>query len=134
MSLYRRYETSEKLSTKGAPVKFEANEDGTIPTFFIARSHTSNQLFAKAVAEHYPNGSDGMSEEELTQRNLSVFLDGNLIGWKNVQGRDGKPLAFNKENARTLLTDLPEVATRLRIAASDLSNYLKTAEEKAVKN
>lgn len=134
MSLYKHYETSTKLSTKGAPVKFEANEDGTIPTFFIARSHNSNQLFAKAVASHYAKGTDNMSEEELTEANLNIFLEGNLMGWENVLDRKDKPMPFSKENATTLLSDLPDVYQRLRIASNELANYLKTAEEKAVKN
>lgn len=134
MSLYKHYETSTKLSTKGTPVKFEANEDGSIPTFFIARSHNSNQLFAKAVSTNYAKGTDNMTEEELVEANLNIFLEGNLMGWENVLDRKDKTLPFSKENAVTLLTDLPDVYQRLRIESNQLANYLKTAEEKAVKN
>jgi len=134
MSLYKRYETSNELSIKGAPVKFEANEDGTVPTFFIARSHSSNQLFAKAVKEHYQGGTENMSDEELKAANLAVFLDSNLMGWRNVQGRDGLPLEFNRGNAETLLTDLPEILNRLHFASQSVATYLKVNEEKAVKN
>lgn len=134
MSLYKRYETSTKLSTKGAPVKFEKNEDGSVPTFFIARAHTSNQLFAKAVADHYPDGADNLGEEEMKDKNLAVFLDGNLIGWENVLDREGTPMEFTRANAEQLLRDLPELLTVLHFNAHNLSNFLKAAEEKAVKN
>lgn len=134
MSLYARYETSNKLSIKGAPVKFPANEDGSFPTFFIARAHSSNQLFAKACKSNYEKGIPNMSEEELLEANLAIFLDANLIGWENILDRKGKVLPFSKENAKTLLTDLPEVFEKLQREASELSNYLKSAEEKAVKN
>lgn len=134
MSLYKRYETSPKLSSKGAPIKFEANEDGTIPTFFIARSHNSNQLFAKAVSVHYAKGTENMSEEELVEANLNIFLEGTLMGWENVLDRNDKPLPFTKANAHELLTDLPDIYERLRMQSHTLANYLKSAEEKAVKN
>lgn len=133
-NLYKRFETSDKLATKGFPVKLDKNDDGTVPTFHIARSHTSNQLFAKAVKDHYPEGSDNLSDEELTKRNVLVFVDGNLIGWDNVQDREGQALKFGRDNAVQLMTDLPELFEVLRNESVKLSNYLKANEEKAVKN
>lgn len=137
-SLYRMFETSPTLIGQGAPYRLPKNDDGTTPTFHIARAHSSNQLFAKVVAEVYtPEINERvseMTEEEARDLELEVFVRANLIGWENVLTREGEPLKFSAANAKALFADLPELFDLCRQFSYRLSNYLKTAEEKAVKN
>lgn len=138
MSLYKRFETSKKLATEGAPLHFPKNDNGTVPTLFIARAHSSNQLHAAAVKDVYTpeviKGLENMPDDDVAQMTIEVFLRGSLMGWENIEDRDGAPLEFSKENARQFFTDLPEVFEIAQRFATNLSNYLKVAEDNAVKN
>jgi hypothetical protein len=137
-SLYKHFETSKSLTTTGAAFTLPKNDDGTVPTLQIARAHTSNQLHAKAVAKVYTpevmQTLEQLSEDEALSMEIEVFVTGCLMGWKNVLDRDGEVLEFNQANARELLFDLPELFQSVRAYSHRLSNYLKTAEEKAIKN
>lgn len=137
-SLFKAFETSKDLISKGAPLKLPKNADGTIPVMHIARAHSSNQLYAKAVADVYtPEINERLSdldEDEARGLEIEVVLASNLIGWENIHGRDDKPLEFNAENARQLFTELPELFDIVRRFSYQMSNYLKSAEDKAVKN
>lgn len=142
MGLYKSFELSSHLTETGAKCSFPeaVNEDGTIPAIIVARSHSSNQLFMKAVAAVYTpefnkrlaNGD--LSDSEAADANLEVMLQGTVMGWENIYDRDGAPLMFTRENAKRVLSDLPEVVSRLRVFSAELNNYLKSAEDAAVKN
>jgi len=137
-SLYKHFETSKALTTTGATFTLPKNDDGTVPTLVIARAHNSNQLHAKAVAKVYTPevmaDIDKLSEDEALMMEIEVFVSGCLIGWTNVLDRDGEVLEFNADHARELFFDLPELFTAVRGFANRMSNYLKTAEDKAIKN
>lgn len=142
MGLYKAFETSKHLTETGAKCQFHeaANEDGTIPTFIVARSHNSNQLFTRAVAEIYTPefnkrmAANALEEGELEAANTKVMIQGNIIGWENIQDRDGSPLPFTRENLTRVLSDLPELVDRIRAFSANMANYLKAAEDEAVKN
>lgn len=142
MGLYKSFELSSSLTETGAKCSFpEAiNEDGSIPAITVARSHSSNQLFMKAVATVYTPefntrlAAGTLDDKEAADANLEVMLQGTVMGWENIQDRDGAPLPFTRENAKRVLTDLPEVVQRIRVFSAELSNYLKSAEDAAVKN
>lgn len=138
MSMYKRYQPSKKLTEKGAPLRFPANEDGTVPTLILARAHVSNQLHAAAVARFYTpevmKAMDEMPEEEAMDLAIEVLLAGSLMGWENITGEDDEPLEFNHDNAVKLFKDLPDVFTSAQMFVRNMNNYLKSAEENAVKN
>lgn len=137
-SLYKHFETSKKLVDTGAAFTLPKNDDGTVPTLQIARAHTSNQLHAKAVAKVYtPEVMErvgDMDDAEAQSLEVEVFVTGCLMGWSNIYDRDGEVLEFNAANARELFYDLPELFLGARGFAHRLANYLKSAEDKAVKN
>lgn len=138
MSLYKKFETSKKLSEQGARLEFSANEDGTIPTFIIARAHMGNQRYAKVISEVFPTDIavklNKMEKAEVDKLELTAFVRANLLGWENILGRDEQPLDFNEDNALALFTDLPEVYGACYNFARDINNYLKVNEEASVKN
>ncbi len=48
-----------------------------------------------------------------------AFVDSVLIDWEHVEGRDGHPLEFNRDNALDLLRSCPKVWDELKSAAMD---------------
>ncbi|WBF76922.1 hypothetical protein PSV3_00220 [Septimatrevirus PSV33] len=65
---------------------------------------------------------------------MGVFVDTVLRGWKNVQGEDGKEIAYSKDAAISLLSELPDVYERLQEEAKLASNFRDNALEAEAKN
>lgn len=135
MSLRRVYKTDSAKETGGIPVHMAPNDDGSIPTFYVARSSRANPKYLAALERilkpHRPAIARnalpvGMSEKLMRQ----VFIEGALIGWDNVLSSDvnGNPdsegfAQFNETNAETLFDGLPELFAELESKASDMSNF-----------
>ena len=48
-----------------------------------------------------------------------TFGDAVIIGWENVDGPDGQPLEFTRENVVDVITRCPRVWLQLQEAAGD---------------
>ena len=134
MGLYSQFKTSSQKELDGIAIEFpEAqNEDGSIPTFVISRMGRSNKAYAKALeAETRPFRRQvelgTMKNEVAEEIFLRVFVGNVLKGWQHVEDQNGEPLAFNKENAIKLLTDLPDVYDRLQEEAKIAANFRDTS-------
>lgn len=141
MSLYKQYKTDETKTTEGVAIKlFEAeNENGTIPTFYLARMASTNKAYQKAMeAKTRPYRRqielNTMSEETAIKINIDVFCDTILKGWENVSDEAGNALPFNKQNAVKLMTDLPDVLDRLTVEAKNIENFRASSLEDEAKN
>ena len=60
---------------------------------------------------------------------MGVFVDTVLLGWNNVQDRDGNNIAFNRENALKLFEDLPELYDDLQEKAKKASLFREESLE-----
>lgn len=130
MSLYKNFKTSSVLEEEGIFVKLKANEDGTIPTFKIARASRNNKRYVKTFEAKIRPFKDeiesGNLDPETDKRIMvDIFVSGVLLDWKNVQDENNKPMLFNRDNAIKLLTDLPELYEFLNNKASDMKNFLE---------
>lgn len=139
MSLYKQFETNATLEAAGIEVEFGENDDLTIPTFRISRIAKSNKRYSKALeaaTRPYRRQIElgTVSENVADKLFRDVFVSTILMGWENVQGRDGKPLEFTKENASMLLKDLPELFEDLQEKAKSASLFRETALEDEAKN
>lgn len=146
MSLTARYKTNSELEIKGAKYELPANDDGTIPTFYLARMSNANPRYLKVlnqVMKPYQREIQlgTLSEEKAKELQIRIFVDAILTGWENILASDvtGDPnaagyLDFSKQYATMLLERLPELHRVLSDFASDMSNYLEVNREEAAKN
>lgn len=139
MSIYNQFATDKSKEVEGVDVTFPANEDGSTPTFKIARMGKSNKRYTKAVeraSRPYRRQIELKTLDEATSEKLmlEVFVETILLGWANIQGRDGKPLPFNRANAIKLMEDLPDLYSELVEEASKASRFREEQMEAESKN
>jgi hypothetical protein len=88
--------------------KCDANEDGSIPTFTLARKSPTNDEWAKEferVTRPYrrliENGK--IPRSKAIELNKQVFCKTLLLGWQNVQDANGASIQFSYETAMELM-------------------------------
>lgn len=139
MSIYSQFATDKAKETEGVAIAYGANEDGSIPSFKIARMGKTNKKYTKAFeAKTRPYRRQielqTLSEEISEKVMLEVFVETILLGWDNVIGRDGKKLPFTRQNAIQLMTDLPDLYADLQAEASKAIRFLEEQREEEAKN
>lgn len=139
MSIYSQFKTNKNCEENGITIRFAANEDGTIPSFKIARACRSNKKWAvafEAASRKFKKeiADRTVTEEESQIVTVETFCKALLIGWDNIQGADGKPIVFSVENAIKLFTELPELFDILYTKAHDFTNFLEADVKVAEKN
>lgn len=143
MSLRKQFATNADKEQKGVPFKpGVVNEDGTEPTFYLARASQSNPAYVKVqdriMAPHRAALARRLLPEakfdELTRQ---VFAEGAILGWDNVLWEDvaapddkdtprGGHAEYSKERAVQLLKNVPELYEMLVQAADDRTRYQDT--------
>lgn len=139
MGIYQSWKTDGKKESEGVEVQFEANEDGTIPTFTICRMGDSNKEFAKMLDQLTKPYRRQMQLGTLPKSKdaeifMEVFVCTVLRGWSNVQDENNNIIPFNKENAIKVFTDLPEIYKELQANSSNLALFRVDALEAEAKN
>jgi len=123
VSTYTAFKTSEKLETEGIIIDY-----GDGGKYIVARMGGSNKKFTKRISKltkphRKAIQADRMDEGLAEQLLLEAFIDTCLYDWENVTDVDGEPLEYTRENALTLLTDLPELWDDLRTSAQNASLF-----------
>lgn len=134
MGLFDTFETDAKAEAEGKWFNFPANKDGTKPGFRLARMSRTNpryQAALEAVGKTFKTEIklDVLTEDLAYEPMLEVFLDTVLLGWRNVQNRDGQEISFSKDNARELFAKLPALYDALREQSASLANFRNTEVE-----
>ena len=65
---------------------------------------------------------------------LDCFIKYVLLGWENVKDESGKDYPYTEENARKLMTALPELYADLLTQANDFSNFRAAEVQEMAKN
>lgn len=144
MSLRSQYATDISKEVDGVQVPQPANEDGSVPSFTIARMSKSNkryqQALTSAIRPHQRAQQLGTLPTEVAEKIfLEVFCQHILKGWTNVLAADvtGDDKAkgfidYNKENAIKLMQRLPDLYDNLSEVANSASMFREgTLEEEA---
>jgi len=147
MSLTKIYKTDSKKETEGVTVSMPANDDGTVPYFIIARTGgKSNQRYQKALernmrpvrAELRLKTLDNQRADELL---MASFVEGALLSWGNIPLSDVSGVEtdtgyceYSQDNAKKLLTRLPELYADLQERAADLTLFREGEEDASAKN
>lgn len=131
-NLFARYETDQEKERGGVPVVI----DGA--TFFLRRAGGHNRAYryalataARGYADVLKNASDNPqaafdAQDDITQQ---AFAEAVIIGWEGVDGRDGQPLEFTRENFLDLVRSCAPVWDLLREAAIDDDRFRATIED-----
>ena len=136
MNLFKKYGTDASAETTGVLIKVDE------AVFRIKRAGGNNRAFRYSISKHaikyreefvkYGDlRSAGEIPPEIRARIAEVedeihqqaFADEVLAGWENVDGPDGSPLEFTRENFLMLVRACPDVWQTLKTAAFDIDNF-----------
>lgn len=128
MNLYAAFKTNKEYEQKGIEIEYGKNSKNEDIVFKIARAGGSNNAFNKGMERatkpyrrQIQNGTlDNTVADSIY---MDVFIDTILLGWEGVEDELGKPLAYNKENAKKVFTDLPDLFADLREQSSNMSLF-----------
>lgn len=141
MGLHKQFKTNSAKENEGVEIEFpEAqNDDGSIPVFVISRMGKSNKAYSKALeaaTRPYRRQVElgTMKNDVAESLFLGVFVDTVLRGWKHVQDEEGNEIPFNRDSAKALLEELPDVYERLQEEAKISSNFRDSSLEAEAKN
>lgn len=114
MSLYKQFKTDESLEKTGILLEYGTTEDGKPISIRIARAGGSNRAYERRIeAEVKPYRRQIQNEtieNAVVNRILrKVYAETIVLGWENVQDKDGKPMPFTVENCVKLFEDLPDL-------------------------
>lgn len=139
MSLYNQFGTDKKVEKEGVILQYGNTADGKPIQIKICRAGGANVAYNKAMeAKTKPyrrqlqNGT--LDIEVMTSILREVYADTVVIGWSNVEGADGKSMAFTRENVIKLFTDLPELFADVQEQATNLALFRAEINEQDVKN
>lgn len=147
MGLKSVFKTNSEAANKGVDFKImEAkNNDGTIPTFKIARRATQNKEWMKklleindsVLKEYNVLDVKDLNPDQNYEIDIKTFCKTLLMGWENVQPEDdGVNLQFSEENAIKFFSnrDWYDLYKRLDSEAANMENFKYSLMEKMEKN
>jgi len=139
MSLYKQFKTDEKYEVDGINIEYGTGTNNKPITFRIARAGGSNQKYLKLLESRTKPYRRQLQNDSLDLKVaekifLEVFVDSVLLGWENVEDAAGVPLAFTRDNAIKVFTDLPDLYNDLREQAAKSSLFRAEIKEVDAKN
>lgn len=114
MSLYSQFTTDQKLEKDGIVLEYGLNSKGLPIGIRIARAGGSNALYNKTAEAKIKPYRRQIQTETIDKTMLEklmreIYASSVVIGWENVEDREGNPLPFSVPNCITLFTDLPDL-------------------------
>ena len=114
MSLYKQYATDANLEKTGIELQYGENANGDEIIIRVARAGGSNTAYTKrmeALVKPYRRQiqAETIDNKVLEKLVMQAFAETVVLGWENVEGRDGTVLEFNVANVIQLFTDLPDL-------------------------
>lgn len=134
MSIFNQFGIDKDKEENGLPIEYAPNKDGTIPAFRIKRMGPSNQKYQKAMEDRWKPYRRQIEQKTLDIATINrisreIFVDTVLIGWENIQNRNGEVIPFNRQEAIKLFTELPELENDLTTKASDFALFVESSRE-----
>lgn len=139
MSLYAQFETDKVFEQDGIYLEYGPASNGKPIRFKVARAGGANKGYSKSLEKFSRMHRVALENETLSndvakKALLDVFCTSVLLGWENVEDRDGKPLPFTRDNAIALMTDLPDLYDNIQKQASKAALFRKAEMEDDLKN
>lgn len=142
-SPFKQFSTSSELETLGVWLNFG---DFHIK---VARAGGSNKRYGKAsdlYFEPHRRAAEvgALSEKDASEALANVYADSVILGWRTVNedgsfrdtidGPDGEPWQFTRENVVKLLTLLPDFFGVLRKHCENFQNFKRSSLERDAGN
>lgn len=130
-SLYDLFETDSGAETTGIWVPLGPAR------FRLARAGGANENFAKTATKRlkpFQASLDSLPRKTADDLAIGIFVDTILLDWEGVVDRTGTPIAFSKDAAKQLLSDLPNLFAALRAESEKMSNFSQANLEAAAGN
>lgn len=139
MSLYSQFQTDPKLEKEGILLEYGETSDGKPICIRIARAGGANKAFEKKMEFETKPVRRQLQNETIGNTQLlkilrKVYAETVVLGWENVEDRNGKPIPFNVENCIQLFTDLPDLFTDLQEQSRRAALFREQALEDDAKN
>lgn len=114
MSLYSQFGVDEQKEQEGIWLDYAPNKDKSIPGFLVRRAGKNNKSWTKAyetAAKPFRRQAEmGILSSEISEKiTLEAWVGTVLIGWRDVQDRQGTSIPFSREAALALLGELPQL-------------------------
>lgn len=114
MSLYKQYATDANLEKTGIELQYGENANGDEIIIRVARAGGSNTAYTKrmeALVKPYRRQiqAETIDNKVLEKLVMQAFAETVVLGWENVEDRNGNPMEFNVANVIQLFTDLPDL-------------------------
>lgn len=139
MSLYDTFATDTDLEKTGIFVEYGETDDGKPIRFRIARAGGANTEFEKVLEKltrpYRKAIQSGMiAKKKADEIYMLAFIQTVLLGWENVQDRNGKEMEFCQGNAIKLFGDLPDLYQDLREQANTAALFREVINEASLGN
>jgi hypothetical protein len=145
MSLSKTFKTDPALEKTGVEIEMPPNDDGTIPTFTIARAGRNNPEYQKVMdrvmkPHRRADQLGALKQAKKDELTREIFAEAGVLNWKNVEaadvfGTDSKKHApYTKDNAISLFKRLPELYAVLIEFSVDRATFLEAEKEEDAKN
>lgn len=110
MNLYEVYSSNEEMEKNGVWFEMSDTVGFKVKKFGGANAKKIQQLQAKYLKPYTRMMKAGKMDEKLERKlYVEIFVDGCLVDWKGVTDKDGKVLEFTRDNAISIMNDLPNL-------------------------
>lgn len=139
MSLYKQFETDRSIEKAGVILNYGPNSKGKDIEIRIARAGGANDTYLKRLeAKSKPHRRSIQHEtiERVQLENIvkEVYAETVVIGWENVEDRDGNDMPYTKDNVLKLFADLPDLYADIQQQAQSAALFRLSIREADAKN
>lgn len=139
MSLYAQFGTDKNLESTGILLQYGQNSQGKDICIRIARAGGSNKQYQKrmeALVKPYRRQiqNETISNDVMEKLVQQAFAETVVLGWENVEDKDGKPMEFTVDNCLTLFKDLPDLFKDIQDQAQRSALFKAEVLETEAKN
>jgi hypothetical protein len=139
MGVFGDFEMDVKKETEGVKIEYSTNADGSIPSVTILRASPVNKKYAKTLERltrpyRRQIAAETLAPETSRSIHIRVIVASILLGWENVQDKDGKNIPFTEENAIKLFEKLPGWFDDIVTNANKESLFRLDVQETEAKN
>lgn len=139
MNLFKQFGTDAEMEKSGIWLQYGKTEDGRPIRIKIARAGGSNQKYLKVldiktkpIRRQIQNDMIDLSTSDAIM--MEVFAETVVLGWENVEDKDGAPIPFTKENVVALFKELPDLFADVRDQATKSALFRTEVLENEGKN
>ncbi len=139
MSLYAQFATDKNVEKEGVVLEYGLNSKKKVMSIRIARAGGANTHYAKLLESKIKpyrrqiqnETLDNSVAEKLTKEVYALSV---VLGWENIEDKDGNELEFNQTNFIKLMDDLPDLWSDIQSQATRAALFRSEILEADAKN